>query len=90
MNKQRALELIEALKLEVEKEDFDENTEGAVFQIYSEANIFIGREIKRIAEKEGSVTSEHPEIAPLYKMFRAILIPMKKYSKFIREREKDE
>ena len=86
MNKQRALELIEALKLEVEKEDFDENIDGAIFQIYAEATSFIGHEIKRIAEVEGSVTSEHPEIAPLYKFFHVILEPMKKYSKIVRER----
>jgi helicase len=42
--------------------------------------------IKRIAKAEGSVTSEHPEIAPLYKFLHAILEPMKKYSKIVRER----
>lgn len=87
MDKQRVLTALDIIKEEVEKQEYDESTDGAIYQIYCVANCFIANEIKRIIKEEGSVTSEHPEIAPLYKLFHAIIEPMKKYSKIVRERE---
>lgn len=87
MDKQRVLMALDIIKEEVEKQEYDESTDGAIYQIYCAANCFIANEIKRIIKEEGSVTREHPEIAPLYKLFHAIIEPMKKYSKIVRERE---
>lgn len=61
--------------------------DDAVYQIYSEANAFIGREIKRVMREEGEVSSEHPEIAPLYKMFHAIVPIMERYSETVKREE---
>lgn len=65
----------------------DVSADNAVFQVYCDCNHFIASEIKRIVAKEGTVTKEHSEIAPLYKMFDYILPVMKNYSIFVRAQE---
>ena len=79
----------EALRVIADELSSDENidTGMAIYQVYAEANSFIVKEIKRIAKEEGKVMYEHPEIAPLYKFFGAILPVLKKYSSTVRERE---
>ena len=79
----------EALKVIADELSSDEtlDTDMAVYQVYATANSFIAGEIKRIIKEEGKVTYEHPEIAPLYKFFDAILPVLKRYSSIVRERE---
>ena len=65
----------------------DVSADNAVYQVYCDCNRFIASEIKRIITEEGTVTKDHPEIKPLYKMFDYILPTMKNYSTFIKEQE---
>ena len=67
----------------------DVSADNAVFQVYCDCNRFIASEIKSILAKEGTVTKDHPEIEPLYKMLDYILPIMKNYSIFVREKEYD-
>ncbi len=83
---QEALDIIEE---ELWKTTTEEEISMVVYQVYATANSFIAKEIKRIAKEEGKVMYEHPEIAPLYKFFDAILPVLKKYSSIVREREKE-
>ena len=63
------------------------DTDNAIYQVYCECNRFIGNEIKRIMREQGTVTKEHPEIMPLYKMLDTILPIMMRFSKIVREME---
>lgn len=65
----------------------DVSAHNAVYQVYCECNRFIASEIKRIIAEEGTVTKDHSEIKPLYKMLDSILPIMENYSIFIREQE---
>jgi hypothetical protein len=65
----------------------DVSAANAVYQVYCECNRFIALEIKRIIAEEGTVTKDHPEIEPLYKILDFILPIMKNYSILIREQE---
>lgn len=65
----------------------DVSADNTVFQVYCDCNRFIASEIKRIVAKEGTVTKDHPEVGPLYKMLDYILPIMKNYSIFVREQE---
>ena len=65
----------------------DVSANNAVFQVYCECNRFIASEIKRIITEEGSASSQHPEIKPLFKMLDYILPTMKNYSTFVREQD---
>ena len=86
MDKYIIQEAIDKIQEELNKPG-DVSAANAVFQIYCNCNCFIASEIKRIIKEEGSVSSEHPEIAPLYKMLDFILPIMKNYSIFVREQE---
>lgn len=90
MNKAKIQEALDIIEEELWKTTTEEEISMAVYQIYCVASSFIAKEIKRIIKKEGAVTGEHPEIAPLYKLFNAIKIPMKKYSKIVEEHLKNE
>lgn len=77
MNKDR---FQEALRVIADELSLDESidTDMAIYQVYTTANSFITKEIKRIIKEEGKAMYEHPEIAPLYKFFDAILPVLKK------------
>ena len=65
----------------------DVSADNAVYQVYCDCNRFIASEIKRIITEEGSASSQHPEIKPLFKMLDYILPVMKNYSNFVREQD---
>lgn len=90
MNKAKIQEALDIIEEELWKTTTEEEIDMAVYQVYCAASSFIAEEIKRIVKEEGTVTGEHLEIAPLYKLFDAIKIPMKKYSKTVEEHLKDE
>lgn len=79
---------IQQIQEELGKSD-DEAVDNAIYQVYCECNRFIASEIKRIMKEEGVVTAEHPEIAPLYKMFDYLLPTLKNYSIFVRGKQYD-
>ena len=86
MDKYIIQEAIDKIQEELNySEDIEVN--NAMYQVYATCNCFIAHEIKRIVKQEGSVSSEHPEIAPLYKMMNAILPIMERYSEIVRVQE---
>ena len=87
MNKEKIREAIQIIEAELTSEELD--ADMAIYQIYCTCNTFIANEIKRIIQEEGEVTSEHPEIKPLYKFFDYILPVMKRYSNMINQREEE-
>ena len=86
MNKAKIQEALNIIASELNSDE-STNTGMVIYQVYAEANNFMAKEIKRIAKEEGKVMYEHPEIAPLYKFFNAILPVLKRYSSMVRERE---
>ena len=80
MDKNRIKEALNIINQEIDK---DSSNVDIAYQIYCQCNCFIAHEIKRIIKEEGSVTKEHPEIAPLYKMLDYIMPIMKRFSKTI-------
>ena len=84
MDKNRIKEALSIINQEIDKDSFNVDI---AYQIYCQCNCFIAHEIKRIIKEEGSVTKEHPEIAPLFKLFESILPVMKRFSKTIEEKE---
>lgn len=89
MNKAKIQEALDIIEEELWKTTTEEEISRAVYQIYCVASSFIAEEIKRIMKEEGKVRSNHPEIAPLYKFFNAILPVLKRYSSMVREREEE-
>ena len=87
MNKAKIQEALDIIEEELWKTTTEEEISTVVYQVYTTANSFIAKEIKRIIKEEGKVESDHPEIAPLYKFFDSILPVLKKYSSIVRERE---
>ena len=84
MNKPKIAEALKVIQEELNSEELDADI--AVYQIYCTMNCFIANEIKRI-KKEGEVTSEHPEIKPLFKFLDYVLPVMKRYCSKIKEEE---
>ena len=80
MDKNKIIEALNTINYEINKDTSDVDV---AYQIYCQCNCFIAHEIKRIIKEEGSVTKEHPEIAPLFKLFESILPVMKRFSKTI-------
>lgn len=87
MDKGRITEALKVIQEEINSEELD--TDMAIYQIYCAANCFIADEIKRIIKEEGSVTKEHPDIAPLYRLHESIMIPMRLYSETVRRSEEN-
>ena len=88
MNKAKIQEALDIIEEELWKTTTEEEISRAVYQVYTTANSFITKEIKRIAkEEEGKVSSSHPEIAPLFKFHEAILPVLKRYSSMVKESE---
>ena len=84
MNKNKIIEALNTINYEINKDTSDVDV---AYQIYCQCNCFIVSEIKRIIKEEGSVSKEHPEIAPLYKMLDYIMPVMKRFSNTVKEKE---
>ena len=89
MSIDKAKELLKEAISELSAEDSNLSTDNAIYQIYCACNSAIVSEIKRVISEEGSVTIEHVDIKPLYKLFEAILPVMKKYSAIVRLHEEN-
>ena len=87
MSNDKAKELLKEAISELSAEDSNLSTDSAIYQISCACNLVIANEIKRVISEEGSVTKEHVDIKPLYKLFEVILPVMKRYSATVRLQE---
>ena len=89
MSVNRAKELLKEAINELSSEESSLSTDNAIYQIYCACHSCIANEIKRIIKEEGSVTREHPDIKPLYKLFESLLPVMLRYSAIVRLQEEN-
>lgn len=89
MSVDKAKELLKEAINELSFEESNLSTDNAIYQIYCACNLVIANEIKRVISEEGSVTGEHPDIKPLYKLFESILPVMLRYSAIVRLQEEN-
>lgn len=89
MSIDKAKELLKEAINELSSEESSLSADNAIYQIYCTCNSCIANEIKRIIKEEGSVTREHPDIKPLYKLFESLLPVMLRYSAIVRIQEEN-
>lgn len=89
MDINKVKKLLEEAISELSSEESNLSTDNAMYQIYCVCNSVIANEIKRIIKEEGSVTREHPDIKPLYKLLESLLPVMLKYSAIVRIQEEN-
>lgn len=89
MSVNRAKELLKEAISELSVEDSNLSTDNAIYQVYCACHSCISNEIKRIIKEEGYVTSVHPDIKPLYRLFESILPVMLRYSAIVRLQEEN-
>lgn len=89
MSVDKAKELLKEAINELSLEESSLSTDNAIYQVYCVCHSCISNEIKRIIKEEGSVTMEHPDIKPLYKLFESLLPVMLRYSAIVRLQEEN-